>query len=63
MYIHCSSMQMASLAEKAIKFCCRASEEGLPVTGNMGTHFFSELEHALSARELSNCPERPVTKP
>lgn len=54
---------MASLAEKAIKFCCGDSEEGLPVTGKVGTHFFPELEHALSTRELSNYPERPVTKP
>lgn len=54
---------MASLAKKAMKFCCRASEEGLPVAGNVGTQSFSELEHALSTRELSNCPERPITKP
>lgn len=63
MYIHCSSKQMASLAEKAIKFRCGDSEEGLPVTRKVGTHFFPELEHALSTREVSNYPVRPVTKP
>lgn len=37
-------MQIASLAEKSIKFCCPASEGGLPVTLNIWT-VFSELEH------------------
>ena len=31
---------MASLAEKSIKFCCQASEKGLPVSGDIGTQFF-----------------------
>lgn len=31
---------MASLPEKSIKFCCPASEGGLPVKGNIPTAFF-----------------------
>lgn len=29
------------LSEKSLKFCCRASEGGLPVTGNIGTVFLN----------------------